>query len=165
MSLVSTIVSTISSWFTRYPKNQVSSYGSVYSAVVSRLTRTGVEVGGTAGYPRIEVHSISEGEPLDKEGELRQVSLTVESISNKSMSECVNMNDTNLRLLTESDLSVGTGWLSIGVVPVQLQDLTETSDTNTIIYRLLQQFNIFIMAVKDTPPTPPATDNNSSSNT
>lgn len=138
--------------FRRYPKYQESAYGTIYSAVVSRLTRTGVRVGGTAGYPRIEVHTITEGERLEKEGQLRIVSMTVESMSDSSLGAAVTMNDDNLRLLTENDFTLD-GWNCIGIVPTQLQDLTETSDSAKIIYRLLQQVDIYLERVKtDTDP-------------
>lgn len=148
-----------SNLFARTPKYHVSAYSPLYSAVVTRLTRTGVTVGGTARVPRIEVHTITEGERLDKDGALRQLTLTVECISNKSLSDAETMNSDNLRLLTENDLSI-EGWNVIGIVPTLLQDLTETSETNTILYRLIQQFNVFVEQIKPTPtPTPTPTQN------
>ena len=130
--------------FSRKPRYHESAYSPLYSAVVARLARQGVTVGGTAALPRIEVHTITEGERMDKDGSVRQLSLTVECVSNRSFEDAVAMNDTNLRLLTENDLEPGKGWTCLGVIPTQLQDLTETADTQAIIYRLLQQFNIFI---------------------
>ena len=138
--------------FRRYPRYEVSAYRDIYSAVVARLERTGVNVGRTAGCPRVEVHSIREQERLDKEGALRQVTMTVESISNTSLGEAVTMNEDNLRLLTEYELEL-TGWNCLGIVPSQLQDLPETSDTNKILYRILQEFTVFLEKIKtDTPP-------------
>ena len=129
--------------FARPPRYHVSAYAPLYSAVVARLARKGVTVGGTAAIPRIEVHTITEGERLDKDGALRQLTLTVECITNKSISDAVALNDANLRLLTENDLAV-EGWTVIGIVPTLLQDLTETSETQAIVYRLIQQYNVFI---------------------
>lgn len=133
--------------FARKPAHDESSYYGVYKAVVARLTRPGVQVGRTSHYPRVEVHSITEGERLDKEGQLRQVSLTVESIGNASLAETVAMNEGNIELLT-SELVLPAGWACLGVVPDQLQDLTETADTAKIIYRLLQTFTIWVMREK-----------------
>ena len=140
-------MSLFSRLFARTPAHHESSYGPVYSAVVSRLSRQGVTIGRTARVPRVEVHSITEGERLDKEGQLRQVSLTVESISNASLAAAAKMNEDNIELLT-SELTLPEGWACLGVVPDQLQDLTESSDTNKILYRLLQSFNIFVMMEK-----------------
>ena len=152
-------MSILSRLFSRYPRYEVSGYRTVYNAVVSRLTRTGVTVGSTAKYPRVEVHSIREQERQDKESALRQINLTVESISNSSLGDAVTMNEDNLRLLTENELEL-TGWNCLGVLPVQLQDLSETSDTNKIIYRLLQELVITLEKGK-TDPEPEIENDNS----
>lgn len=152
-------MSILSRLFSRYPRYEVSGYRTVYNAVVSRLTRTGVTVGSTAKYPRVEVHSIREQERQDKESALRQINLTVESISNSSLGDAVTMNEDNLRLLTENELEL-TGWNCLGVLPVQLQDLSETSDTNKILYRLLQEVTIILEKTKtDTDPEAQQTNN------
>ncbi len=152
-------MSILSRLFSRYPRYEVSGYRDIYGAVVARLTRTGVVVGSTAKYPRVEVHSIREQDRLDKEGALRQINLTVESISNSSLAQDVTMNEDNLRLLTETELEL-TGWNCLGVLPVQLQDLSETSDTNKILYRLLQEVTIILEKTKtDTDPEAQQTNN------
>lgn len=152
-------MSILSRLFSRYPRYEVSGYRTFYNAVVSRLTRTGVTVGSTAKYPRVEVHSIREQERQDKESALRQINLTVESISNSSLGDAVTMNEDNLRLLTENELEL-TGWNCLGVLPVQLQDLSETSDTNKILYRLLQEVTIILEKTKtDTDPEAQQTNN------
>lgn len=140
-------MSIFSRLFARTPAYHTSAYSAVYSAVVSRLKRHGVTVGKTAGYPRIEVHTITEGERQDKEGSVRQLNLTVESIGNASMEATAQMNEDNIRLLT-SQLDLQDGWDCMGVVPDQLQDLTESSDTAKIIYRLLQSFTVWIQRVE-----------------
>lgn len=121
-----------------------SAYDAVYSAVVAKLTRQGVIIGKTAFLPRIEVHTITEGQRMDKAGDVRQMELTVESISNASLAAAVTMNEKNLELLTKGALNLGTSWTCLGVVPVQLQDLTESSDSDKIIYRLLQQLTVYV---------------------
>lgn len=148
-------MSILSKLFRRYPRYEVSGYRTIYNALVARLSRSGVTVGKTSKMPRVEVHSIREGERLDKEGAIRQITLTVESMSNKSLGDAVTMNEDNLKLLTETELEL-EGWTCMGIVPTQLQDLTESSDTNKIVYRLLQEVTIFLEKVKtDTPPAPP----------
>lgn len=146
-------MSIFSRLFARTPARHESGYGPVYSAVVARLARPGVTVGRTARLPRVEVHSITEGERLDKEGQVRQITLTVESIGNTSLVATAQVNEANIERLT-SELTLPTGWTCLGVVPDQLQDLTESSDTNKIVYRLLQTFTVWVMRVKeDTPET------------
>lgn len=140
-------MSLFSRLFARKPAYHESAYGPFYAAVVARLERPGVRVGKGAGYPRVEVHSITEGERLDKEGQLRQFSFTVESIGNASLAATTAMNEGNIELLT-SELTLPEGWRCLGIIPDQLQDLTETADTAKIIYRLLQGFTAWVERVK-----------------
>ena len=162
MSLITRIISAL---FQRTPRYEVSAYRDLYMALCDALYREGVNVGSTAGYPRVEINTIRENERLDKEGALRQVTVIVDSISNRRLSEAITMNEDNLRLLTEYELQI-TGWNCLGVLPTQLQDLTETSDSNKIIYRLAQEFTIYLEKVKTEPtpdpepedPTDPVTD-------
>lgn len=147
MSLITRIISAL---FQRAPRYEVSAYRDLYMALCDALYREGVNVGSTAGYPRVEINTIRENERLDKEGALRQVTVIVDSISNRKLGDAITMNEANLRLLTENELQI-TGWNCLGVLPTQLQDLTETSDSNKIIYRLAQEFTIYLEKVKTEP--------------
>ena len=144
MSLIRNIFARL---FAGTPAHHESAYGPFYSAVCARLERNGVRVGKSAFVPRVEVHTITESERLDKEGALRQLSFTVESIGNASLAATVAMNEENVKRLT-SEISLPEGWRCVGILPDQLQDLTETSDTNKILYRLLQGFTAFVERVK-----------------
>lgn len=136
-------MSVLSRLFSRAPRYHTSAYGPLGTALVTRLQREGVHVGRTAGYPRVEVHSFVEGERLDKDGRLRSVTCTVESMSNRSKVEAGEMNEENLRLLSETDLEV-EGWTCLGVVPGNLQDIDEVSDPQKVLYRLLQEITVFM---------------------
>ena len=151
-------MSIFSAIFLRKPRYEVSAYRDLYTAIVSRLTRTGVHVGGTANYPRVEVHSFREQERLDKEGAIRQINFTVESMSNTSLTEAVTMNEANIRLLSQYDLEI-TGWNCLSILSVQLQDLTETTDSKKIIYRILQECSIFLEKIKTDGPDEVETQN------
>ena len=120
-----------------------SALGNVYKAVRQALTRTGVYVGETADYPRVEIHSITESEWLDK-GSLKTVSCIVECISDKRIADVIEMNAENLRRMLESQLNLDKGWKFVGVIPGQLQSLTETTETKEILYRLLQNVTIYV---------------------
>lgn len=120
-----------------------SALGNVYKAVRQALTRTGVYVGETADYPRVEIHSITESEWLDK-GSLKSVSCIVECISDKRIADVIEMNAENLRRMLESQLNLDKGWKVVGVIPGQLQSLTETTETKEILYRLLQNVTIYV---------------------
>lgn len=135
--------------FFRNPKSYDSAYRPMYSSVVSALKRQGVKVGGTSFYPRIEVYGITESPRLDKEGSIRSFTFTCESVSNKSIDEAILMNEQNIQLLTWEGLALPEGWRCIGLIPDTLQDATETSDTNKIIYRIIQSFTLWIERIKD----------------
>lgn len=142
-----------------------SAYKAVVTALQSLFARTGVYVGQGAGYPRVEVHTVTESERLDKGGNLRRLSCTVESISAKSMNECNALLQENLDLLAAGQLAVAPdGFELVGIVPQQLQDLTESSDTANIIYRLLQSVDIYVQRLDDEPEPETETENNLNQN-
>jgi hypothetical protein len=120
-----------------------SALGAVFKGLRASLTRSGVNVGGTADYPRIEIHSITESEWLDK-GSIKRITAVVECISNKRMTDVLEMNETNLARILGDKLLLSEGWKVSGVVTGQAQELTETSDTNAIIYRLMQNVTIYV---------------------
>ena len=124
----------------------MSALGAVYKGIVARLTRKGVKVGGTASYPRVEVHSVIEQEPLDKGGTVRSISCIVESISEDRMAEVVGLNEGNLEQLSMA-LNLDADWRIVGIQQGQLQQITETSETNKILYRLLQNITVYVQLI------------------
>ena len=120
-----------------------SAIGAVFKGLRASLTRSGGNVGGTADYPRIEIHSITESEWRDK-GSIKRITAIVECISNKRMTDVLEMNETNLARILGDKLMLSEGWKVSGVVTGQAQELTETSDTNAIIYRLMQNVTIYV---------------------
>jgi hypothetical protein len=122
----------------------ISALGAVYKALVLGLTRKGVKVGGTASYPRVEVHSVIEGAPLDKGGNIKSLTCTVECISEDNLSSVLQMNSDNLALLLASSLNIDKPWHIISIDAGVAQQLTETSDTNAIIYRIIQDLTIYV---------------------
>lgn len=122
----------------------MSALGAVYKGIVARLTRKGVNVGGTASYPRVEVHSVTEQEPLDKGGTVRSISCIIECMSEDKISNIMDMNEDNLTRLLGDALDLGSSWRLIGINPGQLQQITETTETNKILYRLLQNVTIYV---------------------
>lgn len=120
-----------------------SSYKSIATALASLLSRTGVQVGGGAGYPRIELHTFIENPATDKGGAVRVLSCIVESMSNRGAAAAATMNAENLAMLGGWTYT-GTDFAIVGVVPTQLQELTETSDPQIILYRVLQTIDIYV---------------------
>lgn len=123
-----------------------SAYRTIYKALKAALSREGVTIGRTSGYPRVECHSFAEGETLDKGGSLRVVSCVVESMSATSLDAAVTMNEGNLAALAGL-ASTDTAWRILGWRATQLQDITEATDTKAVLYRILQSIDITIQKI------------------
>lgn len=126
----------------------IGAIGSVYKALRSALTRTGVNVGGTADYPRVEIHSIVESAWLDK-GSVKTITCIVECISDRRMQDVLDMNEENLKRMLGDSLNLGEDWYVFGIVAGQVQELTETTDTKAILYRLLQNVTIYVERITE----------------
>ena len=123
-----------------------SALGAVFKGLRATLTRSGVNVGGTADYPRVEIHSVTESEWLDK-GTIKRITCVVECISNKRMTDVLDMNEENLRRMLSNSLMLSSEWNVFGIVPGQAQELTEVSETNAILYRLMQNVTIYVQRI------------------
>lgn len=121
-----------------------SAQGEVYKALRKQLLRDSIPVGETANYPRIEIHSFTENAPTDKDGMVRTLSCVVESMSVKSYGDAVTMNEGNLERLLEDGWGIDKGFTILGITPDQLTELTETLETQEILYRQLQRINVLI---------------------
>lgn len=126
----------------------ISALGAVYKALHSALTRKGVNVGGTAAYPRVEIHSIIESAALDKDG-TKSISCIVECISDRRMQDVLDMNEENLNRMVADALQLDAGWHIFGIVTGQVQELTESSETNALLYRLLQNVTIYVERINN----------------
>lgn len=129
-----------------FKRRHKSGYGDTYSAIVSCLKRSGVKVGGTSSYPRVEVYNVTEGERLDKSGALRSIEFAVDSVSSTSLQEAVKLNEDNMALLGSS-LNLGKSWQLIDCIPTTLNDSTEVTDSSTIIYRITQRYKLIISSI------------------
>ena len=127
-----------------------SAQGEVYKALRKQLLRDGIPVGETADYPRIEIHSFTENAPTDKDGMVRSLSCVVESMSVKSYGDAVTMNEGNLERLLEDGWGIDKGFTILGITPDQLTELTETLETQEILYRHLQRINVLIWQNSET---------------
>ena len=121
-----------------------SAQGEIYKALRKQLLRPGIPVGETADYPRVEIHSFTENAPQDKDGRLRSMSCIVESMSVKSYGDAVAMNADNLERLASEGWGADKDFTIIGITPDQLTELTETLETQDILYRQLQRINLLI---------------------
>lgn len=125
-----------------------SAYASLYKTARKVLKVLGVPVNETSNYPRIELHSFVENGAMDKGDSVRQVTLTVEAMSSKSASEAVSLIEGSLERVVAENLGLAKdGFRVFGVEQVQLQDITENSDSQQIIYRMLQTLTVFIETI------------------
>ena len=124
-----------------------SAIGAVFKALRFALNRAGVNVGGTSGYPRIEIHSITESEWLDKGKTLKRISCIVECMSTERMADVFDMNEENLRRLLEQSLQLDSGWHIVGIVEGQAQEQTEATETQALLYRLMQNLTIYVQRI------------------
>ena len=121
------------------------SYKPLSQAIHAALAREGVAIGNTAAVPRVEVHSFVEAQPQDKGDALRVLSCVVESISNVSMEDAAGMNATNLEKLAGVQVTGDTPeYRVIGSVPTQLQESTDTTDTQMIEYHVSQNIDFYV---------------------
>ena len=120
----------------------------VYKALRARLSRKGVFVGGTADYPRVEIHSVTESAWLDK-GAVKSVSCIVECISDRRMQDVQDMHEENLKRMLGDALQIGSDWYIFGIVTGQVREMTEVSETNAILYRILQDVTIYVERIKN----------------
>lgn len=133
-----------------------SAYRPVFEELHRRLQRPGVFVGNTAGFPRVEVHSIVENQPTDKAASVRVISCVLESMSSKSMEQAARMNEYNLGVLQDfrysgafasdysTDFQLTGDFRVVGVVWTGMNELAETTDTQAVIYRILQNIDIYV---------------------
>lgn len=119
-----------------------SAFKELTAALTKMLSRPGVFVGETAGYPRVEIHTITENERLDKAGKLRLLTATIETITSNSLVYAHELNDDNLRRIDALKLS--NGFSLLGSIPTQLQTTSESSDTQTTLYRMMQSVDFYI---------------------
>ena len=121
-----------------------SAYKFIYKTLNLGLKRTGVFVNSTAGYPRVEVHSFVENQALDKGAAVRVISCIVESMSTTSLENAVEMNEKNIELIQAIGQVSGAAFKIVGFIPTTLQDLVEQTDTQSILYRQLQSYDIYL---------------------
>lgn len=118
----------------------------VFKALRSRLTRQGVNIGGTAGFPRVEIHSLVEDTPQDKDGSVRSVTCSIECISTEKVADVVALTESNLDLIFgHGGLGLTGHWSVIGIVPGQTRMFSEqeTLDSQQIIYRMITDVTIW----------------------
>lgn len=124
----------------------VSAIAEVFKALRAKLVSTGATVGGTANYPRIEIHSVVESAPQTKDNSLRSVTATIECISDEKVADIVSLLGSSTEQIFDKAGLVVADWEVIGIIPGQIRMFDEESsqDASKVIYRLLQDVVIWI---------------------
>lgn len=129
----------------------VSALAQVYKAIRAKLVGSGAAVGGTANYPRIEIHSVVEDAPATKDNSLRSITANIECISDEKVADIVSLADTCIeQIFDEAGLPMDK-WSLVGVVPGQIRMLDEESsqDSSMVFYRLLQDITVWVERKKE----------------
>ena len=126
--------------------NFVSAIAEVFKALRAKLVSTGAIVGGTANYPRIEIHSVVESAPQTKDNSLRSVTATIECVSDEKVADIVALLDGCIgQVFDKAGLAIAD-WNVIGIIPGQIRMFDEESsqDASKVIYWLLQDVTVWI---------------------
>lgn len=115
---------------------------SVWKGLKNALSRAGVKIGSTATYPRVEIHSITEAAPLDKDGRVRQISCTVECLSQTRVQDVFDLAEGNAEKFITKALDLGADWRLVGIIDGQTRFMEEAADSANIIYRLMRDITV-----------------------
>lgn len=118
----------------------------LFKWVVSTLTRQGVNVGGTAAYPRAEVSTLTENGPSDKDNSVRSFALVLESISDRSLGEAYDINATDLALLQDADDTLDN-YRIVGVVEGTINTMEDMGEASLVLYRVINNLTIYVSEI------------------
>lgn len=117
----------------------------LFRHLTKAMQRKGVSVGSTAGYPRAEISSINEQSSLDKTGEVRQISVVIDAMSNKSLGEALAISQENLDRIKEAEDETKS-FTILGVTESTANTLEEVSDTQVLLYRVITNITFYLAA-------------------
>lgn len=119
----------------------------LFRHLMQAMQRKGVIVGGSAGYPRAEIVSVNEQSVLDKGGEVRQVLVTIDSMSNKGLGEAFEINQNNLDRIKDADDSTSS-YQILGVAEGNTTAREDMSDTQVVFYRVTNNLTFYLAKKK-----------------
>lgn len=117
----------------------------LFRHLTKALQRKGVSVGSTAGYPRAEISSINEQSSLDKAGEVRQISVVIDAMSNKSLGEALAISQRNLDLIKEAE-DTTDNFRILGVTESTAQTMEDMTETQAVLYRVINSLTFYLAA-------------------
>ena len=95
-------------------------------------------------YPKVDLHSWIENQPIDKESSVREISFIVEAYSNTSYDEAVTIADAVAQRLCNEPITV-EGAKVVSVVPDGSEEIEEQDNNNVVLYR---QLNRLVVTIK-----------------
>nr|DAI60455.1 MAG TPA: hypothetical protein [Caudoviricetes sp.] len=123
--------------------NHTQACDELFQHLMQAMRRSGVIVGGSAGYPRAEIVSVNEQSVLDKGGEVRQVLVTIDSMSNKGLGEAFEINQNNLDRIKDADDSTSS-YQILGVTEGNTTAREDMSDTQVVFYRVTNNLTFYL---------------------
>lgn len=123
--------------------NHIQACDELFQHLMQAMRRPGVIVGGSAGYPRAEIVSVNEQSVLDKGGEVRQVLVTLDSMSNKGLGEAFEINQKNLDRIKDADDST-PNYQILGVSEGNTTAREDISDTQIVFYRVTNNLTFYL---------------------
>lgn len=123
--------------------NHTQACDELFQHLMQAMRRQGVIVGGSAGYPRAEIVSVNEQSVLDKGGEVRQVLVTIDSMSNKGLGEAFEINQNNLDRIKDADDSTSS-YQILGVAEGNTTAREDMSDTQVVFYRVTNNLTFYL---------------------
>lgn len=123
--------------------NHTQACDELFQHLMQAMRRQGVIVGGSAGYPRAEIVSVNEQSVLDKGGEVRQVLVTIDSMSNKGLGEAFEINQKNLDRIKDADDST-PNYQILGVAEGNTTAREDMSDTQVVFYRVTNNLTFYL---------------------
>lgn len=123
-----------------------SASGALYRHLFGALKGAKLPVNSTADFPRIEISSIQEEQPLDKGGSVRQLLVTIEAMSAMSQKDAVEMGRKAVKAIQDAnDTFQGTLSGSFRVLGAFEQSVSMqeeqgmNTDTQLQLYRMIHQ--------------------------
>lgn len=115
----------------------------LFQHLMQAMQRKGVYVGSSPGYPRAEIVSVNEQSTLDKGGDVRQVLVTIDSMSGKGFGEAFEVSQGNLdRIMDAEDAT--ESYRILGVTESNATTREDMSDTQAVFYRVTNNLTFYL---------------------
>lgn len=117
--------------------------GELFRHLMRAMRRDGVNVGGTPGYPRTEITSVNEQAALDKDGDVRQVAVKIDSMSSRSLGEALAVSQENIDRIRAAE-DVTEHFRIFGVVESTADTMEDMTETSAVLYRVISNLTFYL---------------------